>query len=142
MDLINYIVGGLGILGGLVGAVCTMVVPVVILGAVGFYLYKRNQKSTEYRKAAQSWPSTTGLVITSTIQSKRTGRSVSEYPVIIYQYSVHGREYQASTIKTGEQFLKVGGSIVSNATIKRYPVGSTVTVFYNPENPGEAALER
>lgn len=142
MEWISYLVGGLGILGGLLGTLCTVLIPVLLLAGLGYYIHKRNQKSTEYRKAAQSWPATSGTILSATIQTRRSGRSISVSPVVIYSYNVSGREYQSQIIKAGEQFLNVGGSIIANQVIQRYPVGSNVTVYYNPQNPGEAALER
>ena len=36
----------------------------------------------------------------------------------------------------------LGGSMYAAQLLKRYPKGATVTVYYNPQNPKESALER
>jgi len=124
------------------GAACTVILPILILGGLGFFLYRRNQQSNAYRQSAQSWPGTSGTVLMSSVQSKRTGRSHSTYPVVVYQYQVNGRDYQGQTIKAGEQFLNVRVAGQTQATVARYPIGAKVTVYFNPQNPAESALER
>jgi hypothetical protein len=142
MGILEWIIGGLSLLLTMGGAACTIILPILILGGIGFFLYRRSQQSTAYRQNAQSWPSTSGTVLISTVQSKRTGRSRSTYPVVVYQYQVGGRDYQGQRIKAGEQFLNVRVAGQAQATVARYPSGANVTVYYNPQNPAESALER
>jgi hypothetical protein len=142
MDTLNWIIAGLGIFGGIAGMVCTVTIPVLILGGIGYFLYKRNQQSMAYRQAAQSWASTTGAVLMSSVQSRTSGRSHSTYPVVVYQYTVNGNSYQSQTIKAGEQFINVRVLGQAQETVARYPIGATVTVYYNPANPAESALEK
>jgi hypothetical protein len=112
------------------------------LGGLGFFLYKRNQQSMAYRQTTQTWLSTTGTVLMSSVQSRTSGRSHSTYPVVVYQYAVNGQNYQSQTIKAGEQFLNVRVFGQAQATVARYPIGANVTVYYDPANPAESALER
>ena len=133
------------ILGGLLGvfgAICATVVPLIILVGLGIFIYRRSQQGKVAKEAAQSWSGTMGTVLTSTVQSKRTGNSTSTYPVVIYQYEVNGKSYQSQTIKAGEQFFNVRILGEAQATANRYPVGAQVMVYYNPANPQESALER
>jgi len=78
----------------------------------------------------------------SSVQSKHTGKSISVYPVVVYQYEVNGRVYQSQTIKAGEQFFNVRIIGQAQETVDRYPIGAQVMVYYNPVNPQESALER
>ena len=142
MDTLNWLFTGLGIFTGIAGATCTVILPVLILGGIGIFLYKRNQQSSAARQSARSWLDTTGTVLVSTVQSKRIGRSTSTFPVVVYQYQVNGITYQGKTIKVGEQYLNVRVFGQAQTTAARYPVGATVTVYYNPANPAESALER
>ena len=142
MDTFNWIITGVGIFAGLAGALCTTIIPILVIGGIGFFFYKRNQKSSAYRQAAQTWPGTTGIVLVSTVQSKRIGRSHKTYPVVVYQYTVNGQGFQGQTIKAGEQFLTVSVMGQPQATVARYPVGASITVYYNPANPAESVLER
>jgi hypothetical protein len=142
MDNLTWLLSGFGILTGLIGAACTIIVPVLLLGGIGFFLYKRSRQSSAARRAAQSWLSTTGTVRISSVQSRRSGNSTSTFPVVVYQYEVNGKTYQSQTIKAGEQFMNVRIFGQADATAARYPVGANVTVYFNPANPAEAALER
>jgi len=142
MGSIEWIITGVGVLGGVVITVCATVIPIVVIGGIGYFLYKRNQQSEAYRQSTQNWVSTTGTVLMSSVQSKHTGRSHTLYPVVVYVYAVNGQSYQSQRIKAGEQFLNVRVSGQAHATVARYPIGATVTVYYNPANPSECALER
>lgn len=142
MGTFTWIMTAFTILISIAGTICAFVLPILILGGLGYFLYKRSQQSSAYRQAAQNWTTTTGTVLTSTVQSYYTGRSHSVRPVVIYQYSVNGMSYQSQTIKAGEQFLNIRVAGDAYKTTSRYPVSSTVTVYYNPANPSESALER
>ena len=141
MGNLDWIITGLSIFTGIAGEACTVILPVLILGGLGFFLYKRNQQSGVARQLAQSWPSTSGVVLMSSVQSRRSGRSYSTYPVVVYQYAVNGQSYQSQTIKAGEQFLNVRVIGQAQATVARYPIGANVTVYYKPATPAESALE-
>jgi hypothetical protein len=138
MEIFGILGGLLGILGG----ICATVLPVLVLVGVGVFLYRRSKMRDTAKQAAQSWSSTMGVVMTSTIQIKRTSRSRSEIPVVIYQYQVDGKPYVGKVIKAGEQFFSVRLYGDAQKTIDRYPVGAQVMVHYNPANPAESALER
>jgi hypothetical protein len=56
----------------------------------------------------------------------------------MYAYQVEGQSYQSQRIYFGGE---VGGSAMTGV-IKKYPVGAQVPVYYNPQNPAEAVLER
>jgi len=127
---------------GIAGSLCAIVLPILILVGLGVFLYRRSKMRDIAKQAAQDWSSTMGTVIASTIQIKRTSRSRSEIPVVVYQYQVNGKPYQSQTIKAGEQFFNVRLMGDAQKTIERYPVGAQVMVHYNPANPQESALER
>ena len=138
MEIFSHLMGLIGIFGG----ICATVLPIIILVGLGVFLYRRSQQGSTVKQAAQSWASTMGTVLVSTIQVKRTSRSRSEIPVVVYQYQVNGQAYQGQTIKAGEQFFNVRVMGQAQATIAHYPVGAQVMVYYNPANPAESALER
>lgn len=127
---------------GIGGAICATVVPIVVLVAFGYFMYRRSKLRDAAKQSAQDWSSTMGVVITSTIRISRTGNSRSEIPVVVYQYQVNDKPYTGQVIKAGEQFFSVRLMGDAQKTIARYPVGAQVMVHYNPENPQESALER
>jgi hypothetical protein len=142
MGIFEWVMASSGLLTVIVSIICSIVFPLLILGGLGYFLYKRNQQSMAYRQSTQTWQSTTGTVLMSSVQRKHTGRSYSHYPVVVYLYQVNGQQYQSQRIKAGEQFLNVRLSGQAEATVQKYQIGSTVTVYYNPLNPAESVLER
>lgn len=93
------------------------------------------------RKVAQasSWPSTIGTVLISTVQAEHNSDGeYSYYPVVQYTYQVMGQTHQGNRIMPG---LVVGGS-GANKVVARYPMGAQVTVYYDPDKPSDAVLER
>ena len=142
MGIFEWIMAGSGLMVTVVSIICSVLLPLLILGGLGYFLYKRNQQSMAYRQSTQAWQSTTGTIMMSSVQSSYSGGSHSTYPVVVYQYEVRGQRYQSQRIKAGEQFLNVRISGQAEATVQKYPIGSTVTVYYNPSNPAESVLER
>lgn len=90
--------------------------------------------------AVSQWPSTAGTVLGSRLERRRSsGRSGSTiYPLVQYSYRVMGRDYQGNVIAPGPE---LGGSGAPRV-VERYPISSQVTVFYDPENPADAVLEK
>ncbi|HAV77225.1 MAG TPA: hypothetical protein DCX53_07715 [Anaerolineae bacterium] len=87
---------------------------------------------------ASNWSSTMGTVTLSTIERRRSGKSTANYPVVHYTYQVMGLGLQGSKIMPG---MEVGGS-GAHKVVARYPMGAEVMVYYDPNNPSDAVLER
>jgi hypothetical protein len=104
---------------------------VVFLGIIFF---------TRRKMAAVSqWPSTMGTVMMSTIELRSSSEGGStEYPVVQYSYQVSEQGYQGMKIAPGPE---IGGS-GARKVVERYQPGSQVMVFYNPQNPSDAVLEK
>jgi Protein of unknown function (DUF3592) len=85
-------------------------------------------------KQAMKWPQVTGQIIESTVvgDSNFDGETKAR---ILYSYVVNGISLQSKS---------VGAGMMSSPTgiVKRYPVGKQVQVYYDPENPKSALLER
>jgi hypothetical protein len=139
MELLVWVITGFGVIMGVAGVICSVLLPLLIIGGTGYFIYKRSQQGTTYRQAAQAWRSTTGTILMSSVQTIHSGNS---YPVIVYQYEINGKQYQSQTIKAGEQFLNIRIAGQAQEIVNRYPIGTTVPVYYNPDNPAESALER
>jgi hypothetical protein len=95
------------------------------------------------RKVAQAsrWPSAMGTILMSMVQWRASGSnstSGANYPVVMYSYQAMGQAYQGNKIAPGPE---VGG-MGAQKVVARYPMGTQVMVYYNPENPSEALLER
>lgn len=120
---------------GVIGAVF------VVLGVVMVFLRRR---SAEKQAASLNWPTVAGTIVDSGVhafRSKRRNNYRTQYTARIgYTYQIGGKEHRS-------QRIAWGGSPYSNqqneaeATVSRYPVGSTVRVHYNPEKVEESVLE-
>jgi hypothetical protein len=69
--------------------------------------------------------------------------SLEEFPMVVYEYEVKGVKYISNRVRVQDASgPTMGGALYANPLLKRYPKGATVTVYYNPQNPKESALER
>jgi hypothetical protein len=90
-------------------------------------------------KAVQGWSSTLGTVTNSFLERRRSSKGGStSYPVVHYSYQVGGQSYQGRKVAPG---MEVGGT-GAGSVVGRYPAGAQVMVFYDPQNPSDAVLER
>jgi hypothetical protein len=88
---------------------------------------------------AAAWPSTMGTVTQSRIQMRSSSEGGSTaYPLVEYAYQVMGQAYQNTKVMPGPD---IGGS-GARKVVDRYPAGAQVMVYYNPQKPSEALLER
>ncbi len=123
---------------------------VLIFGAVAAWLLFTYFQ--QRRKAGESagWPATQGKIVLSTVKASTTRHSTdsgmwvertSYFPKVQYEYSVMGKTYTGGRIAFGASkgFSSRAGA---EKVLERYPVGATVTVYYNPDNPADAVLER
>lgn len=116
-----------------IGSICftQFVISAIMLGII---FAARNAAAK-----AQNWQPVPGTVILSTLEARRGSKGhYVNYPVVHYRYRVGGMDYQSRKVSPGMEW---GGS-GAGKVVERYPTGSQVTVYYNPENPAEALLER
>jgi hypothetical protein len=137
----SILVGGgsvvIAVLATIFGGLCTLV-PFV---AIGWYIWSQAKKRDAVRQAAQGWRTTTGRVLKSRVEVSG-GENTTVSARVIYAYDVSGRAYQSDQIRAGDKVMTVSSSGDAYRLIDRYPEGAIVTVYYNPANPQEAALER
>jgi hypothetical protein len=93
-------------------------------------------------RASRRWPSVQGRITESRLdRNPRSGSGGYSYtPRVRFSYAVDRQEYESSQINF---WGVVGGSEgTARRTTTRYPEGARVTVYYNPEAPSEAVLDR
>ena len=138
-SLIGLLMGGMGLMAPL----CIFGVFAIVIAVFGLLLYRNSKKSTAEKQAAQSWPSTEGTVLSSSLEWHRSADDSDEQvAVVLYQYAVNGKSYQGQTIRAGERFMRVRLPGDNRAIVERYPAGRNVTVYYDPSKPEDAALVR
>ena len=108
-----------------------IILNVIFLGII--YFMRRKMA------AVSQWPSTMGNVMMSTIEQRSSSEGgYTDYPVVQYSYQVNGQTYQSYKLAPGPEM----GGTGARKVVARYPSGAQVVVFYNPQNPSEAVLER
>jgi hypothetical protein len=91
-------------------------------------------------KGIQHWPSTPGAITESTIMETFGHAGRIEEPKLSYTYILNGREYVGHTIAITE--VDSSSRQAAQDKIAPYPVGRQFEVFYNPEKPEDAVLEK
>lgn len=130
-------------MGNMAGSISLIVaLPFLIIAIVFFVLWARSRRQIGQ---AKSWPSTTGRVVSAHMDARRShssegGTTTSYYAVVLYEYMVDGKRYQCNRLTLG---TPLGTSFTGGVQKKllQYPVGSRVEVFYDPDDPTNAALE-
>ena len=75
-----------------------------------------------------------GAVISSVMVQEATGEVVTFTPVVTYNYLVNGQTLQCNRVR----FSPVRGKKI----LAKYPTGSAVEVFFDPQHPSTAVLEK
>jgi hypothetical protein len=138
---LTVILGGgsvvIAVLATIAGLLCT-IIPFVL---IGWWLWNTTKKRDAVRQAALNWQTTTGRVIKSRVEVSG-GETTTVSARVHYAYDVGGRTYQSDQIRAGDKIMAVNSSGDAYSTVDRYPEGAIVTIYYNPLNPQESALER
>ncbi len=111
---------------------------ILILFACIFFAW--GTQSLDGRRV-DGWPSTEGTVLASSVSNYSIDSDTFYEAKISYRYSVAGKEYQGNTIDlsvTTASSRRVNAQEVVDA----HPPGQVVTVFYDPQSPSSAALNR
>jgi Protein of unknown function (DUF3592) len=100
----------------------------IIYGLVKIYQVSKHKKLIEDSK---SWPSSSAIVTNSEIKYSNTKNGRHYWVEIAYKYSVLGLENIAKKkIYNWSQGKKETATNIANA----HPIGSAITVRYNPNN--------
>lgn len=116
-----------------------LVLVALLLAGIGWYQGRG-------ARAAKSWSETQGEVMEGAVEkyltSSSEGGTMTAYRArIIYAYRLNGRDYVGDRLNFGGEVHSSIKSLAENK-VKQFPTGAKVTVFYDPQNPNEAALER
>lgn len=118
----------------------------LIFAGLGMVILILSIRGRRKAKASLAWPGTTGEIVEARVERQTDEDSdgnteIRFTPRVEYRYTVKGKELSSRTMAFG---LTTSYSSASKAEekIRPYSIGKTVTVYYNPEKPGEAVLER
>lgn len=117
----------------------------VLLIGIGIIFIQRGRGTRRLARASTQWPVTDGKILAAHVATKTHQVPGSRYlyyvPQARYSYEVAGRRYEGDVIRAGIEQFGYGGEVQAQAQIARYPVGATVPVHYDPDNPSTAVLE-
>jgi len=94
----------------------------------------------DYR-ASDTWEQTNGEILGARVLISTDSDGTSYRPEVTYSYVVNDQRYQNDR-------LRFDGSIYNSdpsgaeETIRAYELGGQVTVYYNPDDPQDAVIER
>lgn len=109
--------------------------------AIIWFILNRRKKATQILSDARSWQSTTGTITKSRVEVSG-GEMTSISPRIVYEFTVNFQIYQGNQIRAGEKFWAPRTSEEIYDLVDQYPIGKSVTVYYDPENPENSALQK
>jgi Protein of unknown function (DUF3592) len=128
--------------------IVTMIIGIIIV-LVGFYFVAYQIPAVTSGLQSQSWKVTTATVLSSRwlthhptgdeYNQTYEGKGYMHTPEIAYSYSVKGRKFSANRYQFGDTGRRSVNEI--RGVVARYPVGRTVRVTYNPNDPSQSVLE-
>jgi hypothetical protein len=80
-----------------------------------------------------------GEEIESPVENSEATPAAERVP---FRYTYEGRAYTRDTVTLSGSMKVNGRSSETGARLKRFDAGTSVTCYVNPENPGEAVLEK
>jgi hypothetical protein len=89
---------------------------------------------------SQNWPATDGVVRNFKTWKVSTEDDEKCKYDVEYEFSVNGQTYRSHRVLFGKKELVEESAMPRIAY--RYQVGSSIKVFYNPQRPASAVLER
>ena len=128
----------------------TMLGGFLVFGSIfDWPIYLAAKDLTERGDASQQWPSTRGRIVQTKMETSSrmtSGRSSKEIPiylpVVIYHYQPDGSVesvFEGDTIQIGLTWSKYSRD--AKDLLARYPVGASVDVYYDPNNPQKSVLK-
>lgn len=118
----------------------------ILVFALGLGLLLFSMRSKHKAGESAHWPAAPGTITVSEVKESRStdddgNVSIYYYPRVEYTYFAGGQTH------TGKQVSFGGTQGLANAAqaeplLQNYPVNKNVMVYYNPQKPQEAVLER
>jgi len=83
------------------------------------------------------------IIANETVRATQRGRSVTVFDAtrIAYRYSVAGPAYESDRVSPAARPVRAA-SAEGRRRAAAYPLGATVTVYYDPADPARSLLER
>ena len=121
------------------------VAAVVIGGILGIALFWIGWYQRKKMQASLAWPQVPGTITGTSIEASESRDSDDGYttnftPKVVYRYEVGGRTFAGTRLAWAERSFPSPQR--AQVELAMYPVDAPVTVYYNPEKPGDSVLIR
>ncbi len=92
------------------------------------------------RLVSRRWPAVAGTIIgaEARVTSDSTEDTVYYEAVVRYAYTVHGRQYES---EQADLTWASSSRAHAQGVLMRYPVGSSIPVYYDPQSPQRALID-
>ncbi len=117
----------------------------VMLGIAALFNLGIQLRDWNLYRASRTWPGVTGMVTESKLVELYSQEGTEYMPVIVYVYSVAGRQFENREVRFGSGSVPPSFHSRSEpeSLVAKYPAGSKVIVYYNPDHPGlDSVLQR
>ena len=116
---------------------------VAIFFILGLVLLLIGIRQRSKAKAAAEWPTTTGTIISASLQENSSldsdnNTQITYEPLVQYQYSLIGQRYVGTRLSFGHMSYDYR---TAAKKIAAYVPGAQVTVHYDPTDPSQSVLE-
>ena len=109
------------------------------LGLLSLWLVLHLSSNFYFSVASTHWPKTTAHVVSSAVYASGAGAGATFSPQVKYEFETAGKSYQFNNIR---YLLRTFYNVDSATEVQAsYPVGSIVSVAYDPQDPSRSVLE-
>ncbi len=109
-----------------------------IFVAVGIGLSIWGWNVLQNARVSESWPTTTGEILSSNVRIDDDDEGTSYFGDVTFRYVVADLPYTSDNVSFGQYG---GNRSHAEEIVAKYPVGSQVTVYYDPNEVETAVLE-
>jgi len=116
-----------------------VILPVFVVFRIIQLLRINQRRSREKKIIPQNWRSAKGRITAASVEEAvrtRVEEDAFYYPQVRFEYSDGNNVYEEAQA-VGRPY---NNTFMARRTLKGYPAGGEVTVFYNPDKPDESML--
>ncbi len=117
----------------------------LVFVGLGFLVLRNAIGNRRRAAAAAQWPTCDGRVISADVDKRVSKSAEQEFnyfvPRIRYEYTANGIRRQGEIIRIGLDDIGYPEEQKAREHIALYPVGKTIPVRYDPQNPDDSVLE-
>jgi len=115
----------------------------VIFVLVALFAARSTIKDWRRYRESGKWVPVTGQIITSNVTARNSSKGGSIYGInVLYDYQVMGQAYQGDQVSFGAEGTGFQTRRKAEKQLARFPMGGKTTIYYDPNDPRQAVLER